>query len=403
MSVDRTDGVPAANGSRLLHWLVTPYGMVTATVALSALAWLLFDPSLPGGYHLTQPLTMQAALILSAWYLVIVGFAFFGFAIGRRLALPPQVEADIAWTTRLDGNGFYYLYSITGAIGTAVSVYRIVEILGIDGIVASVVNSGANALTGALYQDYRIGLVSLRYICALSGGIALWRLLLQREWRVVHVANILILLVTVATAGRLLFLTALFVSLCLGLTSGRLGRIRPVATGAGLAAAVATLGVYSYIRTGGTYDHAGYGGFWQVLALQMASYLSTPFQASLGIANHLGWISSLYTERELIDLSTSYTTNSAFDYYIVYRGGWAWLEIVPVSAGLAMLMGYCRRFPGSYLACGDAALLYVFAELWRTAYYIAGSFKTELIFGMFLPLTLGIGVNLLRRATVLLP
>jgi len=393
-------GAGGAAGPRLLRWLVTPHAMIVATLGLSALGWLLFDPSLPGGYRLPQPVTVQAALILSAWYLMIIELAYFGFAAGRLLRLPPLLEADIAFAARLDGKSLYYVYSVIGTIGLAATLYRIIGILGTDGVIASVLDSSANRLTAVLYEDYHIGILSLRYVCALSGGIALWRLFLLREWRLLHVVNILALLVAVATAGRLFLLTALFIALCLGLSSGRLKRVSPVAAAAVLIAVTSMLGVYSYVRTLGTYDQAGYGGFWQVALLQMGSYLSTPFQVSLGVANHIGELSSIAQERDFFDRSNAYTTNSVFDYFIVYRGGWAWLEIIPATAGLATLMGFCRRFPGSYLACGYGVLLYAFAEIWRTPYFLAGSFKTELIFGLFLPLALGIGISLMRRATV---
>jgi hypothetical protein len=389
----------AATGSRFLRWLVRPHAMVAVTVALSAVSWVLFDPSLPGGYKLPQPVTLQAALILSAWYLTIIGLAYIGFAAGRRLALPPLLEADIARATRLDDKALYYLYSVVGAIGLAATIYRIATILGTDLIIASLVSSTANELTAVLYRDYHIGILSLRYVCALAGGIALWRLFLLREWRLLHVVNILVLLVAVTTAGRMFLLVALFIALCLGLNSDRLNRISPIAAAAALLAIFAVLGVYSYIRTFGTYEHAGYGGFWQVALLQMGSYLSTPFQVSLGVANHIGEIASITQEHDFFDHSPSYTTNSVFDDFIVYRGGWAWLEIIPISAGLAILMGFCRRFPGSYLMCGYAVLLYAFAEIWRVPYFSNGSFDVEMIFGMGLPLAFGMAVNLLRRAT----
>ena len=368
----------------ILRFSVKPYGIVVITVMLSFLAWLIPELHIiDKGFEQSQKLLSLGGLTVLVWYSLIVICAWLFFRLGRA---SEGLLGSRDRSAGLDDYGAYCFLSAVGFVGFVYVASFMISSLGFESMFMAVVSGEANTLHRKLYEDYSIGLFSLRYVVILSGGLAIYRIISRTSRSILDIANILMLLALAVIASRLSVVFALLIGL--GLWIVNCPRIK-VKFGRLLLLSVAVFvlfSLYNYSRNIGYYTAQGIDNFFAAGISEIVRYLASPFQGGLAAGNHLDRIITdparayLYTG---IDLRLS--TNSAL-LGLIGTHGYLFIPVMLLTlmvSAFLMGMAYCRR--GKYSMLVYFVLLYCYAELWRIYMFRSGIVITLLAFSLLAP------------------
>ena len=366
-----------------------------AAMFASLAAWLF--PSfgvLRKGFESPSRVDFSSFVILACWYLLI----FMSFTLGEELGRFTILRGNVL-TGRmpsLDSNFFYYIFSFLSAIGIATTLIRILQLLSLQQAAVFIVLGQANSLKEALYEDYSIGLVSLRYLVVYSASIALYRIIGRRSFRPLNILNVLMLLMTAILSSRLIFiatlLTAVFL-LNLGKTSIRFSipRLTIFATFLFL-----VLSVLNFSRNADYYERNklsfGLAGVSEIVA-----YLGSPFQATIGSAGVTDQLvaGGDETYRNYVDEEINLNTNSAFIHLHEQFGYVSWVYIVVICLFMGFVFEFLKSLGKTIFLLPCGAILYGSAELWRLDLFHQGIFIVWFVVGIGLPALLIGGRKLL--------
>lgn len=385
--------LPFAEGkeaSVLRRLLTNPLFYLLAPVVVSALVW-----SVPGtsdqlrGFTQRAEGTFEGWLLLACFYLVTAFTVWLGFRLGV-LAGPSERLIQATSTERFDRR-FSLTLSAFATVGVLYSLYlvqqqnSIFEVLG-----ATQGNQLKESIGGSA------GIATLRYTAAISAPVALyvWRF---RSGRLsLAIWNVLLLVASALFSSRLSFIMAVVVLIfiVINLRSGIRFKAVPVAIAG--AVVFGALVAFNYFRNAGFYENLGITDPISMNFYQVAAYLGSPFQASLGVADGIangGYrqpvdvVSSaaivvptfLRPEKfgsygsfdSVVQVASNLTTNSAFaDTYADY--GWWGLAYVIATLFLgSMLAGYVSQFRSLVIVAG-AVVAYGLAEVWRIFLFAQG-------------------------------
>jgi hypothetical protein len=286
----------------------------------------------------------------------------------------------------LDSNFFYYIFSGLSAIGIATTLIRILQLLSLQQAAVFIVLGQANSLKEALYEDYSIGLVSLRYLVVYSASIALYRIIGRRSFGPLNILNVLMLLITAILSSRLIFiatlLTAVFL-LNLGKTSIRFS-IPKLTIFATLLFLV--LSVLNFSRNADYYERNklsfGLAGVSEIVA-----YLGSPFQVAIGSAGVTDQLvaGGDETYRNYVDEEINLNTNSAFIHLHEQFGYVSWAYIVVICLFMGFVFEILKSLGKTIFLLPCGAILYGSAELWRLDLFHQGIFIVWFVVGIGLP------------------
>ncbi len=172
-----------------------------AAVTISFAAWLF--PSfgvLRKGFDNPSRLTFDAFVVLACWYLLI----FLSFTIGEKFGNLWSLRRHEGLDKLFDlhSNFIYYLFTVLTVIGTAATLFRILRLLTIQQAIIFISLGEGNSLKEALYEDYSVGLVSLRYLVLFSAAIALYRLIRFRSYTWINILNVVLLCISTFLLGN---------------------------------------------------------------------------------------------------------------------------------------------------------------------------------------------------------
>ncbi len=360
-----------------------------AAMFASLAAWLF--PSfgvLRKGFDQPAHFDFSALVILACWYLLI----FMSFTVGEKLGgmvvlyrsnSPERILS-------LNSNLLYGLFTLLSAIGIATTVIKIFQSLSLAQAIAFIALGEANSLKEALYEDYSIGLVSLRYLVLYSGSIALYRIIRFRSLTLLNILNILMLGAAALLLGsRLIFVATLLtaiVALTFDKTSIKFNFTKLIFFGTLLFLVLSAL---NYSRNADYYERNnlsfGLAGVSEILA-----YLGGPFQGSIGSAGVTDQLvaGGDQTFRDYVDVEINLNTDSAFVHLHEQMGYASWVYI----AGMCLFMGFVFEFLMSLgktiFLLPSGAILYGSAELWRLDLFHQGIFIVWFVLGIGLPLSL---------------
>lgn len=365
--------------------ILKPSVISVTAVSASFVAWLF--PSfgvLRKGFEVRAQFTVDALVVLACWYLLI----FLSFALGEKFArlLLPGMRAHLPRLLDLNCNLVYYTFSVLSAIGIGMTLVRIFQSLSIPAAIAFIGSGQANALKDALYEDYNVGLVSLRYVVLYPASLALYRIVRCKSFTVMNLFNVLMLCVSTLLSSRLIFIaTLLTCGLLLGFDkrSTRISITKLLAIGTSL---FLLLAVLNYSRNKSYYDRNrlsfGLAGFSEIL-----SYLGSPFQAEIGSAEVTDQLvaGGDRTYRNYVDEEINLMTNSAFVHLHEQIGylSWPYIALVCVSMGFIFEALASLGKTIFLLPCG--AILYASAELWRLDLFQQGTFIVWFVVGIGVP------------------
>ena len=392
MSAAATVGVRARMRPHFtLETVVRPHTLLLAGAVLSFLVWVIpWGGAIPAtlrGFAQKEPWTLDGALFLLAWYGFFFAVAFGGFQLGRRIPVLQRAE-------RVPWESYYVFLSILSVLGTAYS-YAYVLAKSPTAISQAFLHHQFNAVRYVL--PYSSGPQTLRYASSLAGAIALFELG-RRHFRLVHLANVLLLLLSAAIASRASLIIAAIAVAGLAARHLHTARVRArMVLGLlllGLVALFLALSLLSYSRDADFYRSYGVRNPLVIGMDDIVRYVGIPFQAAVAVSNHVSkwpaapasaapgtrvFLLPTYVSKSVpasvargenryttvVALPTSQTTNSvvALTYGVFGVLAFAVLGFAVLVAGV--IAGHASRYR-SYLFLASLVVAYCLAEWWRT-------------------------------------
>jgi hypothetical protein len=373
-----------------LETAVRPHTLLLLGVCLSFLAWVIpwgsAIPALIRGYPKAEPWTLHGTLFLLGWYAFFFVVALVGFQLGRRIPVLQRAER-VPWTS------YYVFLSLVAFVGTAYS-YAYVLAKSPHAISESFLHHDFNAVRYVL--PYSAGLPTLRYASSVAGGIAIFELG-QRRFRLLHLGNVLLLLLSAAIASRISLIIAAIVAVGLAARHLHAERARPRKVFGGLLLGIVALflvlALLNFSRNAAFYRSYGVRDPLAMNVDEIVRYLGIPFQASVAVSNNIskwpelpstvasgtrayvlptyltsglppavGKASDRYTS--LVAIPASQTTNSVLAGMYGVFGLLAFPILGAVAFLAALIAGHASRYR-SYVFIATLVIAYCFAEWWR--------------------------------------
>jgi len=337
------------------------------------------------GFDQPARLDFIAFVILACWYLLI----FLGFSIGEKTG-QLKIFASGSPSEKLlslESNLIYYSLTLLTTIGTVATLVRILRVLSLPQAFVFMTLGEANALKEALYEDYSVGLFSLRYVVLYSSAIALYRMIRWKSFAAINLFNIPLLFVSTFLLGsRLIFVATILTTLLMLTFDKRVFKIGLTKMFSVTALLFLILSAVNSVRNRNYYENLGLS-FAQAGVSEIVAYLGSPFQVAVGSARFTEQLAAGGSEtyRNYADEELVRNTNSAFVHLHEQIGYFSWLYIT----GLCFFMGFLFESLASLgktvflLPCG--AILYASAELWRLDLFQQGIFIVWMVIGIGFP------------------
>ena len=361
--------------------------VVSMTAMFGSLAAWLF-PSfgvLRKGFNNPARLDFGAFVVLACWYMLIFMSFSIGEKAGRLMVLRKKAPRGNLFD--LDSNFVYGAFTLLSTIGIASTVFSIFRSLSLQQALVFIALGQGNSLKEALYENYSVGVVSLRYLVLYSASIALYRIIRFKSYSAVNIFNIVMLGVSTLLLGSRLIFIATLLTATLILTLGKsVVRISITKTIALVTSLFLILGVANFARNKEYYERNGLT-FVEAGVSEIIAYLGSPFQVAVGSASVTEQLAAGgdQTYRNYVDEEVNLNTNSAFVHLHEQIGYASWVYI----SGICLFMGFVFEALRSLgrtiflLPCG--AILYGSAELWRLDLFRQGIFIVWFIIGIGLP------------------
>ena len=346
------------------------------------------------GFEAPSRLDLTSALVLVLWYLLIYAAFSVGQKVGELASIFKGRQVDPLLS--LDSNLIYCAFSFLSAVGVIAVLVSIFGRLSPQEALARIVIGQTNALKEALYEDYSVGLPSLRYLVLYSASIALYRIIRLKDRSFFNLFNVVMLAVITFLSSRLMLIATVVTTTFL-VTRGRQAvRIHVTKTLSAAACLFLVLSVLNISRNAAFYQSNGLS-FWLAGVNEIDAYLGTPFQVEVGTAKFTDQLAAGGTGsgalggepyRQYAELEVNYMTNSAFVHLHQQMGYLSWLYV----GMLCCFMGFMFEWLGSMgrtiflLPCG--AILYASAELWRLDLFQQGTFIVWFVIGIGLPVSM---------------
>lgn len=360
--------------TNILRRLLKPHGVILLTFGLSFLAWLIPDFGyLRKGFDPAFSLWSLGFLVVLLWYTTAFFAAYLGFHLGTSFkARQTSANYYLSFTSNFP----YQLLSLLALVGVTATLIKIVGGMGgFQNVIQTILSGQANQLKYTLYQDYSLGLVSLRYVSIHAMALALFRRFTIKQRSKLDFINILCLLVTALISSRLALVMSLFEFFVLVLWHSRvkLTLLKPLFI---FLMTFLILSIFSYSRNKGYYESRDLH-FWSAGVSEIITYLGAPFQGAMAVGNNpaqivkepLAWDQYAHIEKVLS------TNSSLLSMFIKYRW-WSFLVMPLGIFGFAVFSGFLYKQKENHLFLIYLTLLYGFAEFWRLYWFGSGIMLT---------------------------
>lgn len=366
---------------KIKHWQFKPYNIIVITYTVVFMFWAFpsFD-YFRKGYDEPLPLLSVGGIglivaILAAWCL-----AYICYNAGRSVANNKSGK-QLSVATALS-NRSYFLFIILSSAGLTAVFYTLMKSGGIFFILDSVQSGQANDLKKAMYEDYSVGVISLRYASVMCGALLISRRLSGIKNLPLDAAALALVLFTALLSSRLTVSASLLGGLYLYIFFKKEVTISALRMFISVSLIFLLFSALNWSRNYGFYEKLGLGfisgGFSEIL-----SYLGTPFQGAIFAISNLG---DTYTTGDMFSkttIETALTTNSAF-LELTTENSWLGLaELYILISTSSLAIGFCETFKGGKYICCSVPLIYAFAELWRISLFDKGIIITILLISFF--------------------
>lgn len=375
-----------------------PSTVIAVTASLSFAVCLLGIIAIPTAIPIQLSFTGTVGTVI--WYLIVMAMAEMGYLLGVRSRRPTPVDSIKGYT----------VITIGAIIGVTATFYTILSALGIGGVINAIAQSSGNAMKQALYTEYSIGPMSLRYLAIASGAIALRDLFFddaryryQRSWSrfLVAIVNLGLLVTVGLVSSRLSIVAAVIVGATDSHLKGKLRRISPFFVGILIVVMFTVLTVFNWTRNANYYrTRYSVDNPVSMSLIEIVRYVGYPWAATTAgvdiliqdpqvnqslsrVPMVLIWnkddesVDTLwYTQNSMYD--TALATNSALLQVLGEAGIYGAAAFSMLCLFWGCIYGSLASRDGVY-GCGAGMILYSFSEVWRINLFVSGVFLTVLL------------------------
>jgi len=365
--------------------IFTPSSISMMAVAASFLAWSF--PSfgvLRKGFIHPERLDMTSTVMLFCWYAMI----FVCFVIGQKLG-ELIFQKKLAASDRffsLDSNFLYAIFTLFAVLGIGSTVVRIFTVLPLHEALVYISLGQANELKDTLYQDYSIGLVSLRYLVLYPASIALYRIIRHKRYSMFNLFNVVLLAIGTFLSSRLILMAVVLTTAFL-LSYGRtIVTIRPLKVGLIAAVLFLILALLNLSRNAGYYERNNLS-FGLAGASEILAYVGSPFQVAIGSAKVYDQLAAGLGDdyRDYVDVEINLNTNSAFTLLLQQMGYAMWPYFALVCLVMGFIFSAFASLGRTIFLLPSGAILYASAEIWRLDLFQQGTFIVWFVIGAGVP------------------
>lgn len=352
--------------------LLRPYNVCIITIIMSFIFWIFpnFD-ILRKGFTEKNPIFDFSLVYIFSIYMLFYFSVYIGFKKSKKIKFLNKYNRSY---NNIKSKKIYKIYLLISTIGVMFTLISIIKILGLSEIYKWINLGQANKLKYALYKNYSLGLLSLRYISAQSFALMLIRRVyfkIKSKFDYVALFNIFVCTII---ASRLLLIYSIFSFVLYGISIGKLRGIKTSKKFLFILFIYITLNFLTFTRTKNFYlKYYGLGflgsGFSEIL-----TYLGTPFQGSLTMARLILSDNFLTLDKFYIisTIERSLTTNSSI-VQLYFQYGYYYILIFILTG---LFFGYLSRlflfYKNTCLFFVYSMILYCFAEVWRTFIFFEG-------------------------------
>lgn len=303
------------------------------------------------------------------WYFISIVASWLGFTFGKKIKLK---QSNLIKKVNLQDNLAYYILTVLATIGTLAAFYKIyVELGDLNRFFEIIKGGNANYFKNVLYDNYTIGLLSLRYLAIHACALAILRRILFSKKNFLDALNILNLVLVSLISSRLSFIMMLLEVMVIWISYKEI-RIHFLKSISLVIIIFHILCFLNYSRNINFYKERGLG-FYSGGISEIITYLGAPFQGAVSIGNNynvireypMRWDKYAYIEAGL-------TTNSAFLYFFRYYDWWCFLNVFTFLLTLSFVSGILYNLKENYLYLSFVTLVYSFAEFWRLFWFGSG-------------------------------
>ncbi|TRZ46023.1 hypothetical protein [Robertkochia solimangrovi] len=372
--------------------LFRPHNIIYFTTLLSFGFWLFPDFGIfRKGFSEGFSIFSKGFFIAVLWYMSALLFALIGFTLGIQIKIKNKA---IDRFVNFENKTPYHIITLLTFFGLIFTCLKIYESLGRDlvNIFTLIITGYANQLKYALYENYKPGILSLRYVAILSCTVALVRRIILKKKSRLDFFNFLSLLVIAIISSRLSIIITFisFAVIYVNYNGFKIGFKRGIL--------IAILGFHllallNYTRNSNFYKDMGLG-FYGAGISEIITYLGAPFQGAVAVGNNTDLIRKQPANRMLYaHIEESLTTNSSFLELFILYDWYCFLYMAISLLILSFLAGVFSKNESNYLFLLYTVLLYGFAEFWRLFWFGNG-----IVFTLIIAVLLTIILTILLRS-----
>lgn len=380
--------VGSRKGAKLwvsLEPLFHPGYVLFITTLLSFIAWVFpsfgyFRKGLIGGYY---SVSTSGIFVMIFWFLLLGVASYMSFKVGSRVFHRIDIADKYA---PLSSKFAYYTLSVLGFIGVAYVLLNILSNLSFKDIISLLQNGKANDLKAILYDSYRIGFASLRYITILSSAMAIYHLR-NKRYILLSTVNLLSLIFVATISSRLAFICSIYTAGMIMFVSNK-QKTRLIHLVLIVTLLFVLLCVFNWTRNKNFYEFIGIDNWIDAGFSEIIAYLGSAFQGFLAVVSLGNQVESIDFSLlpNLIKVSPELTTNSALLQLTVASGmPYAFLLTFVCLFFAGLLVSFAYKNKSNYFLLVAGPLMYSFAEMWRIFLFNQGIIITLVIISLLVP------------------
>lgn len=351
--------------------LSNPSFVLSITLFLSFFMWRFPDFSvLRSGFKQRNELFSIEGLILLFMYIFFIILLYIGFRYKRRNKI------NLNSYNHLSRNRIYHIFIIISTIGVVITYYNLLTKINFSMIKYWILTGTANNLRYLLYENYKAGLISLRYVIGETFCLMLIRRYIYRKKSYLDIIVLLEMALVIIISNRLILIFSL---LSFGIYWNSKKKIKlTLKTLTIIITIIIVLFLLTYSRTKNYYLINYNLGFLGAGISEIKTYLGSPFQGALTTISILINKDNIILEKFylLSTIQKNLTTNSAI-YDLVFNKNIDSIFTLILFLSLffiiiSILMRYLFLYRETVLFFSYSTLMYATAEFWRLFIFFNG-------------------------------
>jgi hypothetical protein len=352
------------------RFIFRPYVILLLTNMVSFFAWWFpsFD-ILRKGFEVSRPIFSfgsiayftSLALIVVASYLTYASSGYF---------FPAMTPSEIK-NQSMVSNKIYLVSILIAGVGLLAAIMSVLAKASFMQLFVFISSGQANEIKYLLYEDYSVGLASLRYCVIISSAFLLYRRLCSVKMFYLDMAAVILLLTSSLMSSRLTFIASIVGGLYLYFFFKKRVKINIAKLLLLFVLVFSLLSLLNWSRNSGYYENRELsfvgGGISEII-----TYLGSPVQGAMTAFEFADRISELDVFYRLSTIELNLNTNSSFHIYISKYGYVGVLWLIMAIGFISFAIGMVERYECGRFVYINIPLIYSLAEFWRLPIFSEG-------------------------------